>query len=85
MLVQTLGNTVLVPNEEVKPLVVPTGEPPAAGALSSGVAAASAGSGASAVKPFLGLTLETAEGIKNILFLSIIVFVAYKYGKGVLK
>ena len=85
MIVQTLGDRVLVPKEEVKPIIVPTGEPPAAGALSTGAAAANAGNGASAIKPFLGLTLETAEGVKNILFLSFIIFVAYKYGKGVLK
>ena len=85
MQVLSLGSPVLVPAAEKKPIIVPTGEPPIAGGLAPGAAAANAAAAASSGKAFLGLSLEGAEGMKNILFLGFLGFVVYKYGRGLLK
>jgi len=66
----------------IAPLTVPTGPLPTVSTLSVGAAAASAGGAASVPGAVLAESnAEEAGGVKNILFLGVVGFLVYKYGR----
>lgn len=78
----TFGNTQLIKTEEpIAPITNPLGAPPSSNALSSGAAALAASGSGETPKAILGLELSGAEGMKNALFLSVVGFLVYKYGR----
>ena len=64
----------------VAPIVNPAGPPPSADALSVGNAAAQASGAATPGPAFLGITVY-ADPIKNALFIGLVGFLVWKYGR----
>ena len=73
-------SVVLVTEDAVPPIQTPVGELPTDSALSPGAAAA-AGSAASAQKPILGILDFSDHSVKNLVFLGVVGYFAYKLAR----
>jgi len=74
-------SVVLVTEDAVPPIQTPVGELPTDSALSPGAAAAAAGSAASAQKPILGILDFSDHSVKNLVFLGVVGYFAYKLAR----
>lgn len=71
--------------DQVAPLIVPTGENPPASALSEGQAALASVNRQSESRNILGIVnAKEGDGMKNLLFLGVVAFLMWKYGRKVL-
>lgn len=71
--------------DKVAPLIVPTGENPPASAISEGQAALRVVGAQTEQKNVLGIVnAQEGDGMKNLLFLGVVAFLMWKYGRKVL-
>lgn len=79
------GDSLTQTVDKVAPLVVPTGELPPASAISEGQAALRVVGAQTEQKNVLGIVdAKEGDGMKNLLFLGVVGFLLWKYGRKVL-
>lgn len=79
------GESITQTVDKVAPLLVPTGELPPASAISEGQAALRVVGGETVQKNVLGIVNpQEGDGMKNLLFLGLVGFLIWKYGRKVL-
>lgn len=79
-LVTSQNNKLIKVKDAPNPIILPSGQGPSAATLSEGTAAKNAGQGVKVPSAFLGINFKN-PGIKDFLFMGVVGYIAYKYGR----